>query len=45
MSIFTKIRLFGVELLHTDGRTGRHNEANSPPPPPLESTIAPKNET
>jgi len=49
MSIFIKILLFGVELLHVDGGTGRHNEANSPsptpptPPPPLESAIAPKN--
>jgi len=24
-----KIRLVGAELLHTDGRTDRHDEANS----------------
>jgi hypothetical protein len=29
ISNFTKIRAVGAELFHTDGRTDRHEEANS----------------
>ena len=33
MSNFMKIRLVGAELLHVDGQTDAHDEANSRCPP------------